>query len=1017
MSSVAASYDIRVSDALSRKFPTWESLNVDSQSLVSVAPSILDAQEESFEFYMSTNWILSPEALDELYDALHEELENLEVIFDPSFGGFKIRCLRQDEEKVIVLAKKELDRIVTPEFEKGLDASTKVGHITDWRDKGGFTPEQLEKYDKFMYPYEVAHSNYRGTWNLPDNLVGEGVSTRELLPGNALSDLQQLTGATVFVSFDGSTVYIGAESEAELSVARRKLDTLAFYFSLPLDDGPQFESFLYSEDKSGTGADVVLHYLSHVDKHLLKTYYLDRADYRSIGHYYKVLFEKGVVVRQLGLDKEQQVSTAAVDEKEAKQPFTVFSADRWQYKVKEPPARQRIDETPSVTTLSSTILDEASNNFQTNRNPLVESWVTHLPNFKPQPRKLMSNDQDDTRTRKEIGIKSSDNGEGYSRPIQQKASEENYRTVPTCKDSEASSADFGAQRHFNARGKGQPSPQSGPPSSPLADLSNPQQQATSGCMPPYISRSVRLLQSLGAEEPVGESKPIEEVGTQVDETPRKYPSDPGSVSSTYSSRTQDMTKTQKTELSGKNCVQSFLGTKEYVQDHSRWATNDPFANIWQGARSVGTQKTALERAQPQLRKTDEKESRSFRSTMRQQAGSRRDDSKSPQSELVQTLNEKLVKMMSFLRIYTGLVSLKVDLGRLCFTKINPMHVQLPGPEALSRCHNLQSLQDSLNKRHVASKDVLFTKILTTHGGEADFIANLKDSSGQRIWSHHTCRTIYEVTCVATTEDDLTYSFTIDFDGATFEHNIRPADSETRSLAVHFMEHSWDFRVVLCSAQDLEKVCKSFAKDLAYSMRIIQQRGGPPVLEFINKSAYRVKIHRVRTRNIASYTLLAPGEDSLSPSSGIDTNILEISEVWDMKGYVVSETEEASTIKYEQSPGNQQAGEAGMWYEATIQSSMVSTALTENRDLEFGDEATWSAEEFQKAGAFDNLIRTAVQMVKSMDGIGYWGDNFQDALVHGMPPSSIAEIAARKRGTSSKSPNRGLSRLGYRPEYW
>ncbi|KAI1077073.1 hypothetical protein F5B20DRAFT_553128 [Whalleya microplaca] len=422
-------------------------------------------------------------------------------------------------------------------------------------------------------------------------------------------------------------------------------------------------------------------------------------------------------------------------------------------------------------------------------------------------------------------------------------------------------------------------------------------------------------------------------------------------------------------------IKNLTGTMKELQ-----ASSGPIAN----ARGSATLPKLIDDSVPMVR----------RSTMKQQAGSNpilsaqpivTDGPRDQYSEMVQVIGERLTQIMGTLKVFTGEVALKAEIGRFCLTDINQDYVQLQGKGAQARVMPMKIIKKALDRRHVSPGDVMFTNILTANGADMNYLSYIEED-GKRIWLPENRRTIYEIRCRAQTKEGEVYAFVVEIDGDRFTHRVKPATSEACVFFVHCPKRSWDFQVKLSMSQDLEDSFGTFARDLVDSMSVKPQKSGIPVLQFAMKKAYQVDILLVRTSNIASYTRDIKEKISISRDTPAST-VLEVSEVHDMHMTNFIDTEDTSIVTFAKYPGNRQLGELPKWYEASIQSRMVNTALLQNRGLEFGDEAEWSAEEFQKAGAFDDILRTTTEMIKKMDGVGYWGDNCQDGLVHGLPPSA------------------------------
>ncbi|RYP16787.1 hypothetical protein DL765_004900 [Monosporascus sp. GIB2] len=385
----------------------------------------------------------------------------------------------------------------------------------------------------------------------------------------------------------------------------------------------------------------------------------------------------------------------------------------------------------------------------------------------------------------------------------------------------------------------------------------------------------------------------------------------------------------------------------------------------------------------------------------------------PDPQLLTDINEKLVRVLEPLRVWRGQLSLKVDIGRFCFMNISPAHVQLPGPNATVRRHEPSRLKQALDTHHIGPKSLVFTRILSTEGGDADFIAHLKEAEGPakgaRMWrpDPYGRRVVYEIPCRARTATGETFSFIIEVDGNDFSYHVRQVDHNPIQLFVHCMKRSWDFQLTLSATPNTDKIRDTFAKDVVDSLRITPQRSGVPRLEFVAREEYQVDIGIVRIRNTATYRRrpeCAPYLDFHDDARRWDG--LALSEVHDMDSYM--ERQGDGTIKYfsEAFSGVAAKGQPPMWIEASIHSNMVAEAFEENESLEVGDEAKWSAEELSESGVFDDLIRTATQMVKQMDGVGYWSNNNQDSLTHGRPPRSDREASRQYRSPGA-----------YKEVYW
>lgn len=105
-----------------------------------------------------------------------------------------------------------------------------------------------------------------------------------------------------------------------------------------------------------------------------------------------------------------------------------------------------------------------------------------------------------------------------------------------------------------------------------------------------------------------------------------------------------------------------------------------------------------------------------------------------------------------------------------------------------------------------------------------------------------------------------------------------------------------------------------------------------------------------------------------------TSILHISEIHDLD--VNAQFGETHTI-YKAEPNivfRPGCEKVDYWHEVSISSIIAVNEFEENKILEFGDEASWTPESLSRQNVAEAMYRPACEMLKQMDGIGYWNDN-------------------------------------------
>ncbi|KAK6957928.1 hypothetical protein Daesc_000718 [Daldinia eschscholtzii] len=946
MSDISTERDLvaeRVAEALRHDFPKW----VAEQEARAAAAAAREEKDAVFLF--SSNWAFRPEGLQEFTTELRSVFEAVQVSYDLKTSWTKVKCLIADESKVMAACQAVLDRMVQRELSIGLPNSNKIVPAKEWRANArSFGRPTIEESMLAVAPAEIQVAASRAVWLVPRELRRKGPNPLKLVTAEVLAKLQRITGCTLVLESDALAVFIGGESVEATNVAIRKLSTLAKSALSPYKADLRCESFIYAEDQKGTPA--AFTYIAHGKRSRLRSFFLDRAthDLGEKASAYGKIFEQGVVVSLPRIDsqpaKGPEGILPAISAEDRGKPYKAFSTTSWRYKPKS--------------RLYS--LNEVPPNPRDNNQ--VTSWIDRLP--KPE---LMLH-----------------HGNGTKSP------EMAYPTraqLPQCTQSISNDL-----LKYDQSNQGDGYDSSRPPSTPEVS-----QQTSYEHQRPVIRPGISLADEV---HHLAGSKPLHvpaalgvRESCDVPDSAEKYSADQG-VNKPY--QQQQEGSLISVDMEDKN--HKLLPDTQTPSNppDSKAMPDDPFAKIWNGVRMGNIRVESGVAGRPR------------HSTMRQQTGRRygcfpaqslpsnhghMQMIPDPDPELIQDITQKLVRMMGCLEVFTGKVSLKAELGRLCLTKINHNHVCLKGTAFHDKAKSLQEIKAGLDKHHVRPRDLIFTKILTEEGGDANYIAFAEDSSGQRLWSPNARHTVYEIHCRAKTAPEKQNDFTVEVDAKDFTYRIYELGGVSSSVFVHCPKRVWDFQVTFSKLQDLRETYGSFAEDLVNGMRVRSRGLGTPVLEFIVKGVHQVEILLVRTRNIATYAWKGENAQPVANTRGPNpsaSRVLEICEVHDMAPRIIGRDNNGDlTVLFERYGGNQQLGHLPTWYEVSLQSKAINEALQQNRDLELGEKVTWSPQQLQNNGALSDIITSATEMVKQIDGVGYWGDNFQDALIHGEPPSGSA----------------------------
>lgn len=504
----------------------------------------------------------------------------------------------------------------------------------------------------------------------------------------------------------------------------------------------------------------------------LTTLFLDRANYNveAGSNIYGTLFEKGVVVSLYDGDRNKLISrpkdvVPAIPSKDQDEPYRAFPAD-WTYNPKE-----RQDDGPSA----------AEDSIPSGPDQMVASWVTCLP----QPEQMLPHEDKSAR-------------DAQSEDSKQLAQQGQHALpdLPTSFERPLSQSQI------------QTGTISYDPSQP--HLLNP------------VNHLPAAIQNQATSQP--------------NVLPHLWHAEPSSRKTIEASVPSEDTRKGSEKKSELNAIEEVAAT---LKDVVLPALNGvlPVLNTW--IDEMRFQRSRSEDKPPRHTTMDQQARKKGRVNYKYKA-SRNPKRTEPAPKtapkpatkptptvvhlvhpmFVHAISQKLASMVTGLEMFTGDLSVKVNLGRICLTEVNKNRIWFEGRSLKGHALPLQVVKNILDVDHADPGDVIFSKILTEKGADANYITQMKDGSGKKIWLGYQRRTIYEIVCLAMTKLDEPFRFVIEVDGNDFSHRIRQLSDEECSLFVHCPKRTWDFEITLSKSPRLGEDYEAFAKDLVDHMRVV-----------------------------------------------------------------------------------------------------------------------------------------------------------------------------------------------------
>ncbi|KAI0159670.1 hypothetical protein GGR57DRAFT_520926 [Xylariaceae sp. FL1272] len=344
------------------------------------------AEPVTVESFVSSLWALHLEGLERVYESLASTAKGAEISYDVGRTAFRIKCLPQQEVELTAVVQSTLTEVSDAD-----DSSNLVMPIDDWRSNVDITANILEAYQRYSYPVSIALYDVRETWKLDDELPQKGITTETFLPEFAQSEIERLTNTQLLRSCDGKSVYIGARASEDATKATNKLNNLAeCFFAAHNSKRQEMAIVLHNDgDRSQIGE---YRYVKDENASLLKSFVLD-ATFRDKREAYLEIFHHAVIVRMVSshrpcipvpsIQRNTQPVAKGPDSTEQFIPF-----ENWKYaaKARVLPTAQSVAAGQSLATLKA-----ASSQPSTTQKMLnTEQWISEVPSIKTHDGQVVS---------------------------------------------------------------------------------------------------------------------------------------------------------------------------------------------------------------------------------------------------------------------------------------------------------------------------------------------------------------------------------------------------------------------------------------------------------------------------------------------------------------------------------------------------------------------------------------------------------------------------------------------------
>ncbi|RDW60219.1 hypothetical protein BP5796_11825 [Coleophoma crateriformis] len=352
----------------------------------------------------------------------------------------------------------------------------------------------------------------------------------------------------------------------------------------------------------------------------------------------------------------------------------------------------------------------------------------------------------------------------------------------------------------------------------------------------------------------------------------------------------------------------------------------------------------------------------------------------PQPEFYLAAKTDFYKILERLRGFRGEVDFRATLGRIVLRGF-AKHLVSDEKSYPMECEELKGMLNKNIQDIGVGPWSHFTKLLSTLPADMKYIVDLRNTNGDRMWepNHFDWDVFYDIE-FNVNEDGFDRQYILQIHGEKFTYVFK-TKKDIGSMYLHCTQRDWDACITAEGFRtDLNREYNEFAKSILESLVVIPNKQ----LELSFETPISPKFsagYNIRVRRVSYYS---------------DREKRSILHVTDVEDYQLETRQVGAMREYRTQALPIHRGDFSQWHEVSISSAVADKAFQQNLKLELGEEAGWTVALLENKDVASDILTPALNMIKQIDGVGYWNNNGHEHVLESRPsPSKVGTFVPQK----------------------